>query len=73
MNKDIHVVNEPLSSQSSGGGGGGDNFNISERIAILEERSRHLATKSWVLGGVVGGMIISATLALAIAKLWLSS
>ena len=32
-----------------------------ERLARLEAHLEHMATKAWVLGGVVGGMVAAAT------------
>jgi len=48
-----------------GGGRSGNSGNreICERLARIEERQQHMATKAWVLGGVVGGLIIGMTLA----------
>lgn len=43
---------------------------IGERVARLEAIIPHLATKAWVLGGVLGAGAIAASLALAIIKLW---
>jgi len=41
---------------------------IERRVTIIETELKHLATKAWVLGGVVGGMLLAASLALAIAR-----
>lgn len=43
---------------------------LENRIVIIETELRHLATKAWVLGGVVGGMVLAATVALAVARLF---
>ncbi len=40
---------------------------LETQLATLEERSRHMPTKAWVLAGVLGGMAISAGMATAIA------
>ena len=40
------------------------------RISRLEAHMEHMATKSWVLGGVVGGMVAAATVTLAVIKLF---
>ena len=39
------------------------------RITQLETHLEHLATKAWVLGGVVGGMGLAAVVALGVARL----
>ena len=45
-------------------------YSTDERLARLETHLLHMATKAWVLGGVVGGMVAAATLTLAIIKLF---
>lgn len=59
--------------RSNGGGNGGSD--IRERLAILEERSRHFATKTdirdlkiWVLGGIIGAVPVLVALFLWLAK-----
>ena len=42
---------------------------VEQAVVLLEERSRHQATKAWVLAGVLGGMGIASGVALGIAKL----
>ena len=43
---------------------------IDERLKNLEsELKTHFATKAWILGGVLGGMGIAATVAAVIVKL----
>lgn len=42
-----------------------------ERLATLEERMNHVATKAWVLAGVAGGMVTAIGLALLFARLFL--
>ena len=42
---------------------------LAERVAWLEGQMGHMATKAWVLGGVLGGMGIAATIAVAIVRL----
>ena len=32
-------------------------YSMEERLARLETHMLHMATRSWVLGGVVGGMV----------------
>ena len=39
-------------------------------LARVEENMKHTATKAWVLGGVLGGMAIAATIAGTILKYW---
>lgn len=39
------------------------------RLTKLETHFEHLATKAWVLAGVVGGMVSAAIITLAVARL----
>ena len=60
---------QPTGTPSNdGGGGGGPTYG--ERLAALEAHMQHVATKAWVLGGVVGGMGLAAMIALAVMKLF---
>ena len=43
---------------------------VEDRVLIIETGLTHLATKSWVLGGVVGGMVLAFSLALAVVRLF---
>ena len=43
---------------------------IERRVTVIETELKHLATKAWVLGGVIGGMILAASLALAVVRLF---
>lgn len=47
---------------------------LSDRVSTLEgrldEMTKHLATKAWVLGGVLGGMGVAAGVAVALIKLF---
>ena len=43
---------------------------VEARLAALEAHMQHMATKAWVLGGVVGGMGLAAGVTLAIIKLF---
>ncbi len=36
----------------------------------LDTTLKHIATKSWVLGSVIGGMVVAAGLAIAIVRLF---
>ena len=52
------------------GGGNGSNYDIRERLARLEERVNHLASKEdiqklkiWVLGGVIGAAVFAVSIA----------
>ena len=58
------------------GGGRRNGNNLEGRVAALEAHMQHLATKAdvqklrtWVLAGVVGGMVIAAILTLAAARI----
>ena len=44
---------------------------LRERVSSLEAHMNHMATKAWVLGGVVGGMGLATTMALAIVRIFL--
>ena len=44
---------------------------LRERVSALEAHMKHMATKAWVLGGVVGGMGLAATMALAFVRIFL--
>lgn len=69
---------EPYGEPSAGSGNGGSNYErrltrvetLMESVALREDV---LKLKLWVLGGVIGGMIIAASLAIAIARLFLTS
>lgn len=43
---------------------------IDKRLSVIEVRSRHMATKAWILGGVIAGIGTGTMLALAIARLF---
>lgn len=45
---------------------------LRERVSTLEAHMSHMATKAWVLGGVVGGMVLAVTLTFTLIKLFLS-
>ena len=42
---------------------------LHERVAALEAHMEYVATKAWVLGGVVGGMGLAATITLTIMRI----
>lgn len=39
------VVDFPTPAQTTGGNGGGNGKNVLQRLSVLEERTKHLATK----------------------------
>lgn len=47
---------------------------LHERVAALEAHMEHVATKAWVLGGVVGGIVggmgLAATITLTIIRIF---
>ena len=43
---------------------------LRERVSALEANMQHMATKAWVLAGVVGGMGLAAVVALAAFRLF---
>ena len=64
-------------AREAGGGTGNGPRNLGERVAVLEERLKHVALredvariKVWVLGGVIAGIVIAVTLALTVARLF---
>ena len=65
-----------IAKNKGNGNGNGNNLiiEILTRITSLETKVdielKHLATKAWVLGGVVAGMGLAATITLAIIKLF---
>ena len=67
---------EPEVEDGAGGGNGNGQRlrEIERRLTSIETKFDtelpHLATKQWVLAGVVGGMVIAASLAIAILKLF---
>ena len=40
---------------------------LHDRVSWIESQLKHVATKAWVLGGVVGGMVAAAGIATGIA------
>ena len=76
----LRAVEDPPSPPrelgNNGRNGGG---NLDSRVAALETHLGYLATKTdvqglktWVLGGVVGGIIVAVILTLAAVRLFLS-
>lgn len=51
----------------NGSNGGRD---LGERVTRLEAHMEHMATKAWVLAGVVGGMVSAALITLAVVRLF---
>lgn len=43
--------------------------NVNRRLTWVEGQLSHLASRSWVLGGVIVGMVISTGIALTIVQL----
>lgn len=62
----------PLKSIDGGGGGGIDDRLRTVEVQLAEVRTelKHLATRAWVLGGVVGGMVTATLITLAVVKLF---
>ncbi len=46
-------------------------YELRERVSALEAHMSNMPTKAWVLGVVVGGMGLAATMALAIVRIFL--
>ena len=74
--KAVEQQDEPEVEDGAGGSNGnGQRLNrIEERLTRMEAKFDaelpHLATKAWVLGGVVGGMVVAASLTIAVLKLF---
>ena len=78
MNQDGNVVQLDSPSGrpgSSGGGNGGSGHG--ERLARIEARMEHVATKEdikklrvWVLGGVLGALGLAVLAAIGVARLF---
>ncbi len=64
------VSADPPGRPAATTGSNGGNGTFGERLARLEAHMQHVATKAWVLGGVVGGMVLAASLSIAILKLF---
>ena len=43
---------------------------IEGRLSMIEEKLNHVATKAWVLGGVVGGCVLAVGMAMAYLRLF---
>ena len=41
--------------------------NVNERLIWVESQLQQVATKAWVLGGVIGGMVAAGSVATGIA------
>ena len=63
----------PPGGADDGGDGGGVGSNALQRLAAIEAHMTHMATKAWVLGGVVGGMGLAAAITLAVMRLFMQS
>lgn len=66
-NRKVVDIKAPTGTPLSNGGNGGEH-NLHGRLSALEAHMQHMATKAWVLGGVVGGMVSAALITLAIIK-----
>lgn len=62
----------PLNSHGGDGGGGIDTRlrAVEVELAAVKTELKHLATRAWVLGGVVGGMVTATLITLAVIKLF---
>ena len=78
--REVGEGDEPPSTSTGRNGNGVGNGRLESRVAVLESELKHPATtadvlglKIWVLGGVIGGMIVAAGLAIAISRLFLDA
>lgn len=74
MRKDQDIVTEsPVQRLQDNDGRVGlidrDHF-IERRLAVIEERSRDMPTKVWVLGGVIAGIVAATPLALGLLRVF---
>ena len=78
----LHPVETPQPEPSApgSGGDGGSSNRFENRLREVEGSVRefrteikHLATKAWVLGGVVGGMGFAASLAVGLTLIFLKN
>ena len=72
------VIEMPTPSDGNSGNGSEKRLrDVENSLARLEatfnSELKHLATRAWVLGGVLGGMGIAATIALLFIRLFLSN
>ena len=70
--ENVVVLDQQRKISKSGNGNGGSK-DVYERLASIEAHMQHMATKAWVLAGVVGGMGLAATITLAIMRIFASS
>ena len=68
MANNIHEISEarPKMAEPPSGGDGG----LGERVAKIEAHMEHMATKAWVLSGVVGGAGLAVVITLTFIKLF---
>lgn len=71
----LRAVEEPPAIEKTGGGNGGGRtedrlrgveIQLAEIKTKLDTELKHVATKAWVLGGVLAGMGVAATIAAAV-------
>ncbi len=77
MTADLHQHPASAAGAARHAGGGGNGNDLHGRVSALESELKHLATKSdvesiktWALKGALGGMVLAATLAIAVLKLF---
>ena len=63
--REISEARPKMAEPPSGGDGG-----LGERVAKIEAHMSHMATKAWVLSGVVGGAGLAAIITLAVIRLF---
>lgn len=79
MTGEVHHLEraESAPSRSRTGGGDGNGNDLHGRVSAIEARMDYLATKSdvesiktWALKGALAGMVLAATLTIAVLKLF---
>jgi len=76
MTGEVHQLQSAPPQQATHGGGG-NGHDLHGRVSAIEARMNYLATKSdvesirsWALKGALAGMVVAATLTIAVLKLF---
>ena len=80
MNNVVPMARRPTGEDGGGNGHGQRLRTLEIEVAKIATKMESVATreevlklKLWILGGVIGGMVVAATLGFAIARLFLAS
>lgn len=74
-NGHLQPVDTGAQPANPGGNDGANGFDarlrhVENDMTGIRTELKHLASKAWVLGGVIGGMVLAASLTIAILKLF---